>query len=82
VLGRAIAESAEHLRPWMAWVDEEPLPLDRRRARIEAWERGRARGGDVLLGERPDEPEAPAELGIEWRWRMDRASWQARPSAE
>jgi len=148
----------------MAWVADEPLALDRRRARIEEWERDRAQGGDVLLGvfldgqvtggcglhrrigvdgleigywihpdhlrrglatyvahlltnaafglpgithveihhdkanrasagvprklgfqwlgEAPDEPEAPAELGIECRWRMDRARWQARPSAD
>jgi len=163
-LGRALAEGSEHLRPWMAWVADEPLPLDRRRARIEEWERDRAQGGDVLLGvfldgqvtggcglhrriaadgleigywihpghlrrglatrvaglltdaalslpgithveihhdkanrasagvprklgfrwlgEAPDKPEAPADLGIEWRWRMDRASWQGRSSAD
>jgi hypothetical protein len=30
------------------------------------------------VGEAPDEPEAPAELGIEWRWRMEKVAWLAR----
>jgi ribosomal-protein-serine acetyltransferase len=118
-LGRAVAESADHLRPWMAWIAEGPMPLERRRARIEEWERDWSSGGDVVLGvfldaalelpgvthveihhdkanqasagiprklgfqwvgESSDEPEAPADIGIEWRWQMDRATWAARPS--
>lgn len=160
-LSRAVAESADHLRPWMGWIAEEPMPPERRLVRIAEWERDRSRGGDVLLGvfrdgqvvggcglhrriapdgleigywihaahvrrglatravglltdaalalpgithveihhdkanhasggvprklgfewlgEWSDEPEAPADIGIEWRWRMDRASWPARP---
>jgi RimJ/RimL family protein N-acetyltransferase len=156
-LGRAVTESAEHLRPWMPWIAQEPLALEARRARIEAWERDRAGGGDAylgvfvdgriagggglhrriapdglelgywihpsfvrpglatraaalmtgaalarpeithveihhdkanvasagvprklgfeLIGEAPDEPEAPGEVGIEWVWRMGRARW-------
>lgn len=156
-LGQAINESAEHLRPWMAWIGEDPLPLARRRARIEEWGREWSQGGDVILGvfvegrvaggcglhrrigdggleigywihsaclrrglatrtartltdgafgvpgidrveihhdkanvasagvprklgfewlgESRDAPEAPADLGIEWRWRMERAAW-------
>ena len=159
-LALAVAESIEHLRPWMAWIDQEPTPIELRRAMIEAWERDLAEGGDAvfgvfvgdriaggcglhrriapdglelgywihpsflrrglatavafsltdaalglpgishveihhdkanlasagvprklgfqLLGEEPDEPEAPADLGIECRWRMDRDRWQAR----
>ena len=159
-LGRAVAESVEHLRPWMGWAAEEPVPVGRRQARIEAWELNWSEGGDVMLGvfldheviggcglhrriasdgleigywihpayvrrglatrvaglltdaalrvpgithveihhdkanhasggvpsklgfewlgESPDEPEAPSDLGIEWRWRMDRARWAAR----
>jgi ribosomal-protein-serine acetyltransferase len=49
-LGRAVAESAEHLRPWMAWIEDEPLSLRRRRAMIMDWERDWANGGDVFLG--------------------------------
>jgi RimJ/RimL family protein N-acetyltransferase len=159
-LGQAIAESAEHLRPWMAWIAQEPEPIERRRARIREWERGWAAGGDVVLGvfladrivggsglhrriardgleigywihanylrqglatgavrlmtdaalarpeishveihhdkantvsawiprklgfqfvgEERDLPEAPADLGIEWRWRMNEETWRAR----
>lgn len=49
-LGRAIGESADHLRPWMPWVVEEPLTLERRRAMINDWERAWRGGGDVLMG--------------------------------
>jgi ribosomal-protein-serine acetyltransferase len=159
-LAAAVAESADHLRPWMAWIAEEPVPLERRRARIVEWEHDWSRGGDVILGvfldgrvagggglhrrigeggleigywihaaylrrglatraarlltdaaftvpgitrveihhdeanlasagvprnlgfewidETPDEPEAPAEVGIEGRWRIDREAWLAR----
>ena len=49
-LGRAIADSVEHLRPWMAWIADEPLPLERRSAMIDEWERDWAEGGDVFLG--------------------------------
>lgn len=157
-LGRAVTESIEHLRPWMAWIAEEPVALAGRRTRIAEWEREWLRGGDVLLGvfsdgnviggcglherigprgleigywihaaflrrglatrtvriltegaftvlgvshveihhdkanhasagiprklgfhwlgEAPDEPEGPAELGIEWRWRMNKDDWK------
>ncbi len=27
VLGQAVLESADHLRPWMAWVADEPVSL-------------------------------------------------------
>jgi len=162
-LGQAILESAEHLRPWMAWIAEEPLPLDRRIVMINEWERDWALGGDVVLGvflegriaggcglhrrigadgleigywthaaflrrgvgtrvahvltdaglavpgitrveihhdkanrasagiprglgfewlgEAQDEPVAPAEIGVEWRWRMDKETWDARHAA-
>lgn len=50
VLGRAIAQSAEHLRPWMAWIADEPLPIELRRERIAEWEGTWAQGGDVILG--------------------------------
>lgn len=157
-LGRAITESAEHLRPWMGWIQEEPLAPERRRALILAWEGDWSEGGDVVLGafldgriaggcglhrrigtdgleigywthvaflrqgvatrvaglltdaaftvpgirrveihhdkanqasagvprklgfewlgETPDEPAAPGDVGIEWRWRIDRERWR------
>ncbi|MGN6168468.1 MAG: GNAT family N-acetyltransferase, partial [Solirubrobacteraceae bacterium] len=49
-LARAVAESADHLRPWMPWVAQEPLPLARRRALIDQWEREWLLGGDVMMG--------------------------------
>ena len=30
------------------------------------------------VGEAPDEPEAPADLGIEWRWRIGKDEWLER----
>jgi ribosomal-protein-serine acetyltransferase len=157
LVARAVAESLEHLRPWMAWVAQEPLSLKQRRAMIEEWERDWLQGGDVvmgifvggrvvggcglhrrigpgglelgywthsaflrqgiatraaalltdaafavpgitrveihhdkanrasggvprilryrIIGEVPDEPEAPAEIGVECRWRLTKREW-------
>jgi ribosomal-protein-serine acetyltransferase len=47
---RAIVESADHLRPWMDWMAEEPLARPERLALIERWERDWVSGGDVHLG--------------------------------
>jgi ribosomal-protein-serine acetyltransferase len=156
-LSAAVAESREHLRPWMAWPADEPLTIEQRRELIIGFERDWRDGGDVVLGifvdgrvvggcglhrriardglelgywihprftrrglataaarvlidgavalswvthveihhdkanvasagvsrklgfsllaEVPDEIEAPAEIGIECRWRMDREQW-------
>ncbi|MGH2892070.1 MAG: GNAT family N-acetyltransferase [Solirubrobacteraceae bacterium] len=49
-LSAAIAESTEHLRPWMAWIAEEPLTIDQRRARLSGFERDWRSGGDAVLG--------------------------------
>jgi RimJ/RimL family protein N-acetyltransferase len=45
-LSRAIAESLEHLRPWMPWAADEPRTDDERRA----WIREAEDCDDVLLG--------------------------------
>ena len=50
VVGRAVDESLEHLRPWMPWVSQEPLSLERRRAMIREWEQAWLGGGDVYMG--------------------------------
>jgi ribosomal-protein-serine acetyltransferase len=50
ILAGAVAESIDHLRPWMEWIAEEPVAVDQRRTRIERWEEEWARGGDVFLG--------------------------------
>ena len=49
VLARAVAESLEHLRPWMEWIASEPLALTARRQLMGRWRREWERGGDVML---------------------------------
>ena len=49
-LGAAIAESVEHLRPWMPWIAMEPLSLAERQSMIARWETERCSGGDMLFG--------------------------------
>jgi RimJ/RimL family protein N-acetyltransferase len=49
-LGTAIAESLEHLRPWMPWAGGEPVALDDRARWIEQGNRDWEAGGDVVLG--------------------------------
>lgn len=50
VLSQAVAESVEHLRPWMQWAAEEPVSLEDRRKRLEHWETAWRDGGDVAMG--------------------------------
>jgi ribosomal-protein-serine acetyltransferase len=47
-LDTAIRESADHLRPWMAWIAEEPRTLGQRRELLARWEREWADGGDAV----------------------------------
>jgi ribosomal-protein-serine acetyltransferase len=49
-LSDAVAESSEHLRPWMAWIAEEPLTLGQRRSMLIKFERDWRDGGDAMLG--------------------------------
>jgi ribosomal-protein-serine acetyltransferase len=49
-LARAIEESMDHLRPWMAWIADEPLPLTRRIAMLEQWESDWRAGADAYYG--------------------------------
>jgi RimJ/RimL family protein N-acetyltransferase len=49
-LGEAIAESAGHLRPWMAWMGEEPQTLEQRQAILARWEVEWSDGGDAYYG--------------------------------
>jgi RimJ/RimL family protein N-acetyltransferase len=48
-LGRLVVDSAQHLRPWMPWMAEEPRTLADRIALIRRWEEEWTAGGDVLL---------------------------------
>jgi RimJ/RimL family protein N-acetyltransferase len=50
ILDRAVAQSVEHIRPWLPWASQEPLSVDRRKEMILDWEREWLRGGDVLMG--------------------------------
>jgi RimJ/RimL family protein N-acetyltransferase len=49
-LGEAVADSVEHLRPWMSWIAHEPLSVTERRARIDSWQQAWLTGGDVVMG--------------------------------
>ncbi len=49
-LRQAVAESVDHLRPWMPWIANEPLTLEGRRRLIAEWEQHWLDGGDVLMG--------------------------------
>jgi ribosomal-protein-serine acetyltransferase len=49
-LDTAVRESLDHLRPWMAWIAEEPLTIARRRKLLAQWERDWRAGDDVILG--------------------------------
>ena len=47
---RAIEESLEHLRPWMAWAVEWPKPREDQLAMLREWEERRLAGADEFLG--------------------------------
>ena len=47
---RAIEESLEHLRPWMAWAIEWPKSRDDQLAMMREWEQRRRAGLDEFLG--------------------------------
>jgi ribosomal-protein-serine acetyltransferase len=49
-LSEAIADSVEHLRPWMPWVAHDPPSLTDRQALIDRWEQEWLAGGDLLMG--------------------------------
>lgn len=49
-LALAVTESADHLRPWMAFMALEPMAREQRRAMLHEREREWLGGGDVLLG--------------------------------
>ena len=45
-MGAAVAASLEHLRPWMAWADDEATTPNRRREHLERCDAGWADGSD------------------------------------
>jgi ribosomal-protein-serine acetyltransferase len=50
VLSHAVAGSDAHLRPWMPWMSDEPLPLSKRREMLERWQSDWEGGGDSVFG--------------------------------
>jgi ribosomal-protein-serine acetyltransferase len=49
-LGEAVADSVEHLLPWMPWIAREPLSVGEREALIDSWGQEWLAGGDVVMG--------------------------------
>lgn len=49
-LSLAIAESIEHLRPFMPWIAFEPQSVEQRRELIAGWLKAEADGGDLVVG--------------------------------
>jgi ribosomal-protein-serine acetyltransferase len=49
-LGEAVARSEQHLRPWVAWMADEPRTPECRRARLARWESAWSAGGDGHYG--------------------------------
>jgi RimJ/RimL family protein N-acetyltransferase len=49
-LSAVIGRNVEHLRPWMPWIAQEPLPDSERSALIDTWERSYLDGGEVVYG--------------------------------
>ena len=49
-LAAAVDRNVDHLRPWMPWIADEPLPRAGRAALLGRWQREWEAGGDVVLG--------------------------------
>ena len=49
-LHRAVTASVEHLRPWMPWIEEEPLEVEDRRHLIAEWDEAWEAGQDHYFG--------------------------------
>src|ERR1019366_4321172 len=49
LLTAAVERNAEHLRPWMPWIADEPLSTEERLTLLERWQQEWNEGGDVVL---------------------------------
>jgi ribosomal-protein-serine acetyltransferase len=49
-LGEAVADSVEHLRPWISRIAHETLSVTERQALIDGWHQEWLAGGDVVMG--------------------------------
>lgn len=70
LLGRAVTEATEHLRPWMAWIALEPLTIEQRREWLAQREQEWSEGGDVVHGVFVDDQVAGG-CGLHWRHGPD-----------
>ncbi|MDE0236939.1 MAG: GNAT family N-acetyltransferase [bacterium] len=50
ILREAVQESIDHLRPWMSWIEFEPLSDPDREALIRQWEEDWIAGREVVFG--------------------------------
>ena len=50
LVGNLVAANIEHLRPYMPWIEHEPLALEARRELGYGWDATWAAGGDVIYG--------------------------------
>jgi len=50
LVGELVAANVEHLRPYMPWIEHEPLTLEQRRELERGWDEAWAQGGDVIFG--------------------------------
>lgn len=50
LVGKLVAANLEHLRPYMPWIEGEPITLEARRELERGWDEAWAAGGDVLMG--------------------------------
>jgi ribosomal-protein-serine acetyltransferase len=49
LLALTVERNAEHLRPWMPWIADEPLPSQERLTLLEHWQQEWREGGDAVL---------------------------------
>jgi RimJ/RimL family protein N-acetyltransferase len=49
-LAAVIGDNLDHLRPYLAWIRDEPLDRAARLELVEGWERAWLDGGDVVFG--------------------------------
>jgi ribosomal-protein-serine acetyltransferase len=49
-LAIAVTQSIDHLRPWMPWIANEPVPLRDRRGMLERWQQGWPQKGEAVFG--------------------------------
>jgi ribosomal-protein-serine acetyltransferase len=49
IIAASVERNLEHLRPWMPWVANEPLPMVDRLILLDTWEREWLAGGDAVM---------------------------------